>query len=64
MKGRLTEDHFTPDGALYRGDIVTIQSTEQVTESYRVQTRLGKILSVPQSKVRIVSSRSNRTSGY
>ena len=43
---------------------VTIQSTEQVTESYRVQTRLGKILSVPQSKVRIVSSRSNRTSGY
>ena len=51
MRGRLTEDHF-------------IQSTEQVTESYRVQTRLGKILSVPQSKVRIVSSRSNRTSGY
>ena len=53
MRGRLTEDHFTPDGALYRGDIVTIQSTEQVTASYRVQTRLGKILSVPQNKVRI-----------
>ena len=51
MKGKLKEDHHTADGALYKNDIVTIHTIDQSLNIYRVETKLGKIFSVPQNKI-------------
>ena len=51
MKGIVKEDHHTADGALYKGDQVTVQTIDQVGNFYRVETKLGKIFSVPQDKI-------------
>ena len=54
MKGKLKEDHHTADGALYKGDIVTINTmTNGVgkADTYRVETKLGKIYTIEQSKI-------------
>ena len=54
MKGRLTEDHHTADGALYKDDVVTIHTIDQSLDIYRVETKLGKIFSVPQNKIKLL----------
>ena len=51
MKGIVKEDHHTADGALYKDDIITIQTIDQISNTYRVETKLGKIFSVPQNKI-------------
>ena len=51
MKGKLREDHHTADGTLYKGDSVIINTIDQVTKNYRVETKLGKIYTVPQGKI-------------
>ena len=51
MKGKLKEDYHTADGALYKDDIITIQTIDQISNTYRVETKLGKIFSVPQNKI-------------
>ena len=56
MKGRLTEDHHTADGALYKDDVVTIHTIDRSLDIYRVETKLGKIFSVPQNKIMLDKS--------
>ena len=51
MKGIVKKDHHTADGALYKGDQVTIHTMDQVGNFYRVETKLGKIFSIPQDKI-------------
>ena len=51
MKGRLKKDHFTADGALYENDEVTIHTIDQISKSYRVESKDGKLYSVPQDKI-------------
>ena len=51
MKGKLKEDHHTADGALYKGDQVVIHTMDQITGIFRVETKLGKIFTIPQSKI-------------
>ena len=51
MKGILKENHFTADGALYKGDQVTIQTIDQVKDNFRVESKDGKLYIVPQDKI-------------
>ena len=51
MKGKLKENHFTADGALYEGDKVTIHTMDQITNKYRVETKDGKLYTVTQDKI-------------
>ena len=51
MKGRLKENYFSADGALYKGDSVTIHTIDQVSDIYRVESKDGKLYSVPQDKI-------------
>tara|TARA_B100001248_G_C27135060_1_gene341858 strand:- start:340 stop:510 length:171 start_codon:yes stop_codon:yes gene_type:complete len=51
MKGKLKEDHFTADGALYKGDKVTIHVLNQIPNTYQVETKDGKLYTVPQDKI-------------
>jgi hypothetical protein len=51
MKGKLKEDHYTVDGALYKDDKVTVHIIDQDTKKYRVETKLGKVFTIPQSKI-------------
>ena len=44
MKGKLKEDHFTADGALYKGDKVTIHVLNQIPNTYQVETKSGSTL--------------------
>tara|TARA_B100000287_G_C20471646_1_gene717496 strand:- start:122 stop:292 length:171 start_codon:yes stop_codon:yes gene_type:complete len=50
-KGKLKENHFTADGALYKGDQVTIHTMDQITNVFRVETKDGKLYTVPQKKI-------------
>ena len=51
MKGIIKEDVFTSDGALYKGDVVIVNMIDQITNTYQVETKLGKLFTVKQSKV-------------
>ena len=51
MKGRLKENYFSADGALYKGDSVTIHTIDQVSDIYRVESKDGKLYTVPQNKI-------------
>ena len=51
MKGILKENHFTADGALYKGDQVTIHTIDQVKYNFRVESKDGKLYIVPQDKI-------------
>ena len=53
MKGTLKENYFSADGALYEGDVVTIHTIDQISNSYRVESKDGKLYSVPQDKITI-----------
>ena len=54
MKGRLTEDHHTADGALYKDDVVTIQDINQSNSTFRVETKLGKIYTVDYKIIKLL----------
>jgi len=54
MRGKLKEDHHTVDGALYSDDIVIIHTIDNISDIYRVETKLGKKFSIPQSKIKIL----------
>ena len=51
MKGKLKENHFTADGALYKGDKVTIHILNQIPNTYQVESQDGKLFVVPQDKI-------------
>ena len=51
MKGKLKENHFSADGALYKDDQVTIHTIDQISKSYRVESKDGKLYTVPQDKI-------------
>ena len=51
MKGRLKENLFSADGALYEGDRVTISTIDQISNKFRVESKDGKLYSVPQDKI-------------
>ena len=51
MKGKLKEDHFTAVGALYKGYKVTIHVLNQIPNTYQVETKDGKLYTVPQDKI-------------
>ena len=46
MKGKLKENHFTADGALYKGDKVTIEHERD--GQARVLNAMGQIFVVPR----------------
>ena len=50
-KGKLKENHITADGALYANDEVTIHTIDQISKSYRVESKDGKLYTVPQKKI-------------
>ena len=51
MKGKLKENDFTADGALYKGDQVTVHTIDQVKDNLRVESKDGKLYIVPQNKI-------------
>ena len=51
MKGRLKENYFSADGALYKDDQVTIHTIDQISKKFRVESKDGKLYSVPQDKI-------------
>ena len=51
MKGKLKENYFSADGALYKGDQVTIHTIDQTSKKFRVESQDGKLYSVPQDKI-------------
>ena len=56
MKGKIKEDVFTSDGALYKGDVVIVNMIDQITNIYQVETKLGKLFTVKQSKVELIKN--------
>ena len=50
-KGKLKENHFTADGALYAGDDVHVHKIDQIGKTYRVESKDGKLYTVPQKKI-------------
>jgi hypothetical protein len=56
MKGIIKEDVFTSDGALYKGDVVIINVIDQISRTYHVETKLGKLFTVKQSKVELIKN--------
>ena len=42
MKGRLKENYFSADGALYKDDQVTIHTIDQISKKFRVESKDGK----------------------
>ena len=53
MKGKIKEDVFTSDGALYKGDVVIVNMIDQLSNIYQVETKLGKLFTVKQSKLKL-----------
>ncbi len=53
MKGKIKKDVFTSDGALYKGDIVIVNTINQINNTYQIETKLGKLFSVKQSNVEL-----------
>ena len=62
MKGKIEEDVFTSDGALYKGDVVIINVIDQISKTYQIETKLGKLFTVKQSKVETTNEKRNRDS--
>ena len=62
MKGIIKEDVFTSDGALYKGDVVIINVIDQISKTYQIETKLGKLFTVKQSKVETTNEKRNRDS--
>ena len=62
MKGIIKEDVFTSDGALYKGDVVIVNMIDQISRTYHVETKLGKLFTVKQSKVETTNEKRNRDS--
>ena len=56
MKGKIKEDVFTSDGALYKGDVVIVNTIDQLSNIYQVETKLGKLFTVKQSKVELIKN--------
>jgi len=54
MKGIIKEDVFTSDGALYKGDEVIVNVIDQISKTYQVETKLGKLFTVKQNKVETI----------
>ena len=53
MKGKIKKDVFTSDGALYKGDIVIVNTINKINNTYQIETKLGKLFSVKQSNVEL-----------
>ena len=51
MKGRLKENYFSADGALYKDDQVTIHTIDQISQKFRVESQDGKLYSVTHDKI-------------
>ena len=62
MKGIIKEDVFTSDGAIYKGDVVIVNMIDQLSNIYQVETKLGKLFTVKQSKVETTNEKRNRDS--
>ena len=56
MKAKVKEDVFTSDGALYKGDIVIVNTIDQIANIYQVETKLGKLFTVKQDKVELLKN--------
>ena len=56
MKAKVKEDVFTSDGALYKGDIVIVNTIDQISNIYQVETKLGKLFTVKQNKVELLKN--------
>lgn len=56
MKAKVKEDVFTSDGALYKGDIVIVNTIDQISNIYQVETKLGKLFTVKQDKVELLKN--------
>ena len=56
MKGKIKKDVFTSNGALYKGDIVIINTIDQISNIYQVETKLGKLFTIKQSKVELIKN--------
>ena len=56
MKGKMKEDVFTSDGALYKGDVVIINVLDQLSKSYQVETKIGKLFTIKQNKVELLKN--------
>lgn len=54
MKGKIKKDVFTSNGALYKGDIVIINTIDQISNIYQVETKLGKLFTIKQNKVELI----------
>ena len=48
---KLVKDYFSVDGALYKDDKITIHTIDQISNSYRVESKDGKLYTVPQDKI-------------
>tara|TARA_B100000287_G_C20220981_1_gene618043 strand:- start:210 stop:398 length:189 start_codon:yes stop_codon:yes gene_type:complete len=52
----ILEDYFTSDGALYKGDIVYLVSqtiNDPYSSTYTVETKMGKLFTIEQSKAKV-----------
>ena len=56
MKGKMKEDVFTSDGALYKGDVVIINVLDQLSKAYQVETKIGKLFTIKQNKVELLKN--------
>tara|TARA_B100000287_G_scaffold399385_1_gene417610 strand:- start:580 stop:756 length:177 start_codon:yes stop_codon:yes gene_type:complete len=56
MKGKMKEDVFTSDGALYKGDVVIINVLDQLSKTYQVETKIGKLFTIKQNKVELLKN--------
>ena len=56
MKGKLKEDHHTADGALYKDDVVTVKDVNQLNNTYRVETKLGKIYTIDYKIIKLLDN--------
>ena len=51
MKGRLKENYFLLMITLYKDDHVTIHTIDQISNKFRVESKDGKLYTVPQDKI-------------
>ena len=52
----MKEDVFTSDGALYKGDVVIINVLDQLSKTYQVETKIGKLFTIKQNKVELLKN--------
>ncbi len=56
MKGLIVENHYTADGALYQGDEVSVFTFNQQSKTYRVETKDGKLYTVPKKVLKLLDN--------